>query len=332
MKNVLGKVNRDEETKRDVGFGSFPTARFSVPVDVDLVKKNGTVNPTDSVLSEIKFEIPQNKLNEGLIRSDLIILNIIASTAWKRPIYFTSAFGELGFGQYLRKDGLAYRLVPIESKNPQANWVTEQALRQVGLSGTQIRDNNTDFMYNNLMTKYAFGGANNKNVYFDEENRRHILNIRSLYSEAAGSMADLGRKDEAQKLIDKCEAGINPANLPYAMTSRYNGHNQTGLVYLEACYKAGKTELAEKIRVAIRKDLEQQARYYNYIKESRPELFGGFERSEAPINERMLMVLDTLEKKYAPQTQVKTNPEGPTTIINTTKPDSSKKKDSMKPK
>jgi len=332
MKNVLGKPNIDQETKRDVGFGSFPVARFSVPVDVDLVRKNGTVNPTDSVLSEFKFEIPEKKLNEGLIRSDLIILNIIASNGWKRPIYFTSPFGDLGFAQYLRKDGLSYRLVPIVTKYPQANWVTEQALRQVGLGGTQIRDNNTDYMYNNLMTKYEFGGANKKDVYYDEENRRHILNIRAIYGEAAGNMADLGRKEEAQKLIDKCEAGINTDNLPYALVSRYNGHNQTGLLYLEACYKAGKTELAEKVRQAIRKDLEQQANYYNYIKNSRPEFFGGFERSEAPINERMLVVLDTIEKRYAPQTQVKTNPEGPTTIINQVKPDSVKKKDSLKPK
>lgn len=59
-------------------------------------------------------------------------------------------------------------------------------------------------------------------------------------------MADAGRKDEAQKLLDKVEAGINPANLPYGLVSRYNSHNQTSMVYLEACYKAGKAELAEK--------------------------------------------------------------------------------------
>ncbi|MBK5273307.1 MAG: DUF2723 domain-containing protein, partial [Bacteroidia bacterium] len=32
MKNVLGKTNIDPDTKRDVGFGSFPVARFKVPV------------------------------------------------------------------------------------------------------------------------------------------------------------------------------------------------------------------------------------------------------------------------------------------------------------
>ncbi|MBK7560239.1 MAG: DUF2723 domain-containing protein [Chitinophagaceae bacterium] len=330
MKNVLGKPSIDPETKRDVGFGSFPVAKFKVPVDVELVRKNGTLNASDSALSELRFEIPQSKLDGGLVRSDFMILNIIASNKWKRPIYFTSLFGELGFAQYLRKDGLSYRLVPVESKSPQSNWVTDQTLRQVRLGGTQIRDNNSDTIYNNLMTKYEFGGANKKGVYFDEENRRHILNLRALYSEAAGNLADEGRKEEAQKLIDKVEAGIDPKNLPYAMVSRYNSHNQTSMIYLEACYKAGKAELAEKLRLAIRKDLEQQKKYYDYIKDSRSDLFNGFERSEAPINEAMLMVLEAVEKKYAPQVQTKTPTEGPTSITNTVKPDSAGKADSGK--
>jgi hypothetical protein len=332
MKNVLGKPNFDPDTKRDVGFGSFPVAKFKVPVNVDMAKKNGTVNSTDSTLSELRFEIPEKKLSEGLVRSDFIILNIIASNAangWKRPIYFTSPMGELGFGQFLRKDGLSYRLVPVFLKEPQNNWVTDQALRQMRMGGTQIRDNNTDSMYNNLMTKYEFGGAGKKGVYFDEENRRHILNLRALYAEAAGNMADAGKKEEAQKLIDKVEKGIDPANMPYGLVSRYNSHNQTGLLYLEACYKSGKSDLAEKVRKDIRKDLEQQQKYYNYNRDSKPEFFGGFERSESPINEIMLQVLDAIEKKYAPQVQAKTPIEGNNpAIINKADKDSGIKKDS----
>lgn len=262
MKNVLGKPNIDPDTKRDVGYNSFPVSRFKLPVDVELVKKNGTVNPDDSVLSFIQFQVPENKLNAGLVRSDLIILNILASNQWKRPIYFTSMYGELGFGQYLRKDGLAYRLVPVAMNSPQGNWVVDQALRQVGLGGTQIRPNNSDVMFNNLMTKYRFGGAERKGMYYDEENRRHLLNIRSLYAEAAGNLADKGRKDDAKKLLDKIEAGMLPDNLPYAMVSRYNNHNQTALIYLEAAYKAEKKDLADKLRTSLQKDIDQQMTYY----------------------------------------------------------------------
>jgi hypothetical protein len=316
MKNVLGRPGIDEVTGRDVGYGFFPVAKFRLPVDTALVRSNGTVNPGDNVLPQILFQIPKDKLDGGLVRSDFIILNILATNNWKRPIYFTSAFGELGFGNYLRKDGLSYRLVPAALKAPQESWLVHTTLRQVGLGGTQIRDNNTDVLYNNLMTKYETGGAGRKNMYFDEENRRHLLSLRALYGEAAGNMADAGRKEEAGKLIDKVEAGILEENLPYAMVSRYSSHNQNGLLYLEACYKAGKKDVAEKVRKALRKDIEQQRAYYialnggnipNITQFGKEENTGLFEAltMEYRINEALMIVLDELEMKYAPETRPK---------------------------
>jgi len=236
---------------------------------------------------------------------------------------------------------MSYRFVPVALKQPQVNWVTDQTLRQMRMGGTSIRDNNSDTMFNNLMTKYEFGGADKKGVYFDEENRRHILNLRSLYAEAAGNMADMGRKEDAAKLIDKVEKGIDPENLPYAMASRYNGHNQTGLVYLEACYKAGKTDMAEKIRLAIRKDLTQQQAYYISLNGgTKPVMTASGVSVDNPlfktltmeyqINELMIEVLNAVEAKYAPQTQIKPTTEGPTTITNSANPDSIKGKDSGK--
>jgi Protein of unknown function (DUF2723) len=296
MKNEIGKPVVDEETGRDVGGGIFPYSKFKVPVDVDLVKKNGTASATDSVLSEMFFEISEKKLNGGLMRSDLIILNIIASNKWKRPIYFTSPFGELGFYQYLRKDGLAYRLVPVVNKYPQQNWTVDGEIRQKGLGGTQIMDNG-DSTYKNLMTKYEFGGAGRKGMYYDEENRRHLLNLRALYGEAAGNLADLGKKDEALALLDKMEKGISTENLPYAMVSRYNSHNQTGLLYLEAAYKAGRKDLVEKIKAALQTDLKQQEEYYTYIKNERSEFFEAMATEEL-INSRMVQVMAAIIAKY----------------------------------
>ncbi|HUR66723.1 MAG TPA: DUF2723 domain-containing protein [Chitinophagaceae bacterium] len=336
MKNVLGKTNIDENG-RDVGFGNFPVAKFRVPVDTALVRKNGTVNADDVVLPEMKFEIAKDKLDGGLIRSDFIILNIIATNQWKRPIYFTSPFGDLGFGQYLRKDGLSYRLVPVALKAPQQNWIAHSALRQYGLGGTQIRDNNMEVMYNNLMTKYEFGGANKKGIYFDEENRRHLLGLRALYGEAAGNMADAGKKDQAAKLIDKIEAGIPPESMPYAMVSRFGSHDQNAVTYLEACYKAGKMDLAEKVRKDLRKELEQSRAYFIYMNGgtqpvmTRTGVIADSKRFESlateyQINEALLLVLDEVEKRYAPDKQAKlpTENSGPTITTNI-KPDSANK-------
>ena len=324
MKDYVGSDDPNKmDNSRGEPLNTFPVTKVSVPVDRELMLKNGTALAGDSILPEFRFELPK----KAMMKNDLIILNIIAANNWKRPIYFTSPMGELGFGPYLRKEGIAYRLVPIQPKMPQLNWVVDQSLRSKGLGGTQIRDMNLDTTFKNLMTKYEFGGANIKGVYFDEENRRHILNLRSIFGEAAGNMADAGKMDQARQLIDKVEANINTDNLPYAMTSRYNGHNQTALIYLEACYKAGKKELAEKVGAEIRKDLEQQARYYNYIKTSKPDFWGYYERSEAPINERLLVVLGDIEARYksaAGKSPLNEVPAGP--IESKAKPDTNKQK------
>lgn len=296
MKNNLGK-RRENEEGRDAGPDVMPVRKFSLPVDIDLVRKNGTVNANDSnVLSQLLFEIPAGQSAIG--RNDMVVLNIIAANQWKRPIYFTSPQAPAGLAFYLRKDGLSYRLVPLGPKQPQQNWLADRMLRQSGAGGTALRDNNQDFMYKNLMEKFGFGGADLDGVYFDEENRRHLLNIRSAYAEAAGNMADAGKKEEANKLLEKAEKGIHTNNLPYAMVSRYSSHNQNGLVYLEAAYKAGNMALADKIRKALRTDMEQQKRYYQSV--------AGFEGAEVQLNEIMLMVLDGLEKQYGSQPQPQT--------------------------
>lgn len=309
MKDGLGKPVLDPETRRDVGSRAFPVSRVYIPVDPASVKSNGTANAADSVLPAVRFEIPKEKLDEGMMRNELMILNIIAANAWKRPIYFTHPYGDLGFSQYLRKDGLTYRLVPIITTNPMGNWVVDQTLRNMRAGGTQIRDNNDAVITRNLMEKFRFGGADQAGVYFDEENRRHLLSIRSTYGEAAGNLADEGKKDEAIRLLEKADKGIRTENMPYAMVSRFSSHNQTGLIFLEACYKAGKLDLAEKVRQDLRKDMEEQKRYYDYLKNNKPDLYTGtMEGTEVILNDIMMQVLDAVEAKYAPQLKKQAGP------------------------
>ena len=156
-------------------------------------------------------------------------------------------------------------------------------------------------MYNNLMNKFTAGNANVQGVYFDEENRRHLLSIRSVFAEAAGNLADKGRKPEGVKLLDKVESMISPANMPYAMTSsRVNSHNQTALMYLEAAYKAGHIQLADKVKAAIRKDLEDQKKYYEYLKTEKEEFYNSISR-DADINDYMIKILESIESSYNPQ-------------------------------
>ncbi len=280
---------------------SYPVKRFLIPINKETLLANGTVNSTDSILSDFLFELPEQQ--NGMDRSQLIMLNILASNNWKRPIYFTAPYGELGFAHFLRKDGLSYRLVPIKLEFPQQNWIVDNTLQQVMMGGSSIRDNNLDFMYKNLLEKFTSGSANKNGVYFDEENRRHLLNIRGAFGELAGNMADKGRKEDAKKLIERSEELISIKNLPFARPSRDNSHNIYSLIYLEAAYKTGMIELAEKIRIALKKDMDQQKVYYDYLKAEKEKLYETILQEE-DVNNRLQVVLEAVVKKYNPSKAV----------------------------
>ncbi len=302
MKDYLGQKVTDNDGN-DVGPNTMPFKKFFVPVNKELVYKNGTATPADSVLDQLAFEIPSG----AIARNDLIMLNIIATNKWQRPIYFTAAYGELGFGQHLRKDGLTYRLVPFNVKAPQQNWVIDQAMRTMRAGGSSVRDNNLNAIFDNLK-KFEFGGANKKGVYFDEVNRQYLLNIRGIFAEAAGNLADAGKTDEAVKLLNKEAEGIDPENLPYGMASRYSQHNQTGIMLTESYYKTGKLDQARKIAAAVRKDINGQRAYYDYLKKERPEYYAGLEHTEVILNEIMDEVLNQVEQQYDPLKKAAKNP------------------------
>jgi len=244
MKDFVGSDDPSAQLPMQDGtsMNYFPVKKVSVPVDMNTVRSNGTVNATDSVVNEIRFEISRNIL----MKNDLAVLNIIAANKWKRPIYFTSPGSQgLGFDNYLRADGMSFRLVPVPVD--------------------QRNNVNTAFAGKVMMDKFAFGNAATKGVYFDEENRRHLFSIRQAYAEAATAMAQQGNKEQARALLQKVDKGMNEDNMPYGITSRGNQHNMVSVQLVDAAYKAEDQQLAAKISGKVRKDLSEQLAYYAFL-------------------------------------------------------------------
>jgi hypothetical protein len=249
MNDFVGSDDQAAQVQMQDGtwMNYLPVKKVSVPVDVAKVKKNGTVEATDSVASDIRFEIPK----ELLLKNDMAVLNIIAANKWDRPIYFTSPFGELGFGQYLRNEGQSYRLVPVAGQN----MVNGRASYEI------------------LKNKFAFGSANIPGVYYDEENRRHLIGIRQSFAEAANQLAIQGDSAKARELLQIADKNLLEENIPYAMVSRQNQHNTISVQFVEAAYRAGDKKLAAKVSAAVTKDVNEQLAYYAYLGDmSVPEL------------------------------------------------------------
>ncbi|MBA2746827.1 MAG: hypothetical protein H0U44_11425 [Flavisolibacter sp.] len=266
MKNVVGRQQK---------INNFPVRRFTVPVPAE-VAQNDVANPGDASTGHLMLEIPEGK--SYLTLDELTMLNIIASNNWKRPICFTSPQSSgIGITPYLRQEGLIYRLTSVRQPSP----------RTMDLEKTDSL----------LRTVFQAGNAGSKGVYFDEENRRHLISIRQTYAFAAANLADRGRKQEAVNLLEKAEQLIIPESLPYAMVSRFQQHNQTSLFYMEAAFKAGHLKLANKVRDALKKDLTQQREYYNYLRTSKPEFYGAFENDAQDV-EQYMKYMENMENVY----------------------------------
>ena len=225
---------------------TLPTRKFSVPVDTARVLTNGTIHPGDPVLRQLQLDISPDK--RYLDKGELALLAVIAANKWQRPICFTSTqeIDHLGLGKYARSRGMAYQLVPIAD---------------------QRVDNGV--AYQTIMQKFRYGNASTPGVYFDEENRRRLNAIKMAHVELAASLVAAGRKEEARKVLEHYDEGVNEANFPYGLTSNLgNADNQVSCWFLEDCYAAGATTLAEKVSSSLKKDLQQQMRYYNSLGES----------------------------------------------------------------
>ncbi|MBR2647811.1 MAG: DUF2723 domain-containing protein [Sediminibacterium sp.] len=275
MKNYVGSDDPSKMEDRGNGdaLNTYPVRKFAVSVDKAAVLANKTVNVADSVVSEIRFEVPKN----ALLKNDLAVLNIIAANKWNRPIYFTNPSVDLGFDQYLRRDGLSYRLVPVINSRVNAGWMKDKALNV-----------------------FASGNADKKGVYFDEENRRHLNTIRSAYADLAIDLAAAGKKEEARKVLQKVDKMMDEENFGYGMASRGNLHNRNSLMFLEACYMAEDTALVKKVSASVKKDLQQQIKFYNTLSGNKAEWMA----DEKRMSESYLDGLEKMKAIYNPAIQI----------------------------
>ncbi|KAA2239124.1 DUF2723 domain-containing protein [Chitinophaga agrisoli] len=258
LKEVMGFMASDDpRAKLSTTDGSqenfLPTQKLFIPVNVAQVIKSGVVDVTDTakVMSQLPFQISKSYL----LKNDLAVYDIIAANDWKRPIYFTSPT-DLGINDYLQMDGLTYRLVPIH-KEPNNDML-----------GADFNVNK-EVMYKNLMTKFAFGGAEKNGTYFDEPNRKLLQYLRNAYTRLGTTLAQDGEKDTALIVLNKADKGLLEANFPYAMTSPNNMHNYSSLQTAYAYYLAGDIKKADEIAGKITRDCQQQLQYYRGLPPSR---------------------------------------------------------------
>jgi len=216
-------------------YNMVPNKEFYLDIDTAKVAGMG-------IIPEDKLDLLVNRMNwrmkgNVLEKKDLMILDLITTNNWERPIYFnnTSRQGvNFNFDKYLIQEGQAFRLLPIENTS----------------SGEFV---NTDLMYENMMNKFYFREVDNPNVYYNEDYRNFILNHRSSFNTLAEALINEEKEEKALLVIHTSLSKMPDISIPYDYTSATT---------VELLFRLGEKDNAKEIAEKLATRSDEQLGYY----------------------------------------------------------------------
>ena len=256
----------------------FPTGKFILPVDSARVIANGTVpkEMASQLLKDIRWEVKKSYV----LKSELLMLDILATNNWERPIYYAVTVGDegyLGLQNYFQLEGLAYRLVPFNAK---------------AFDG-QVGKVNSSIMYDNMMNKFKYGNMEDKSIYMDENNLRMTMNLRNNFARLADALIFENKKDSALKVLERATRIMPKENIPY---------NFFVLPMADAYYKLGKADKANEIVKELTNIYAQDLKFYTSLRGKDASSLSYETQQAVAILQRISYVLglnkqDTLKKE-----------------------------------
>ncbi len=213
----------------------FPTKKFMVPYDPATIRSH-VPERYAGMIDTLRWEINR----QAVEKNSLMILDLLATNNWKRPVYFVMTTGAdtyIGLEKYFHLEGLAYRLLPVAA---------------VSTDG-QIGDVNTPAMYDNLMNKFKWGNLGKPGVYLDENNMRMFMNFRSIFGRLTEALIREGKLDSAKRVLDKCIEVMPDAAAKYDFFS---------VPIAEGYYKVGEVAKANAIAEKLTRYSGDELAYY----------------------------------------------------------------------
>ena len=182
----------------------MPTRNVYLSVDNQRMLEMGAISPSDTnLVSKIPIDL---KGKNYLIKDELAILDVIASNIADRPVYFAVTCRPekmFGLDDYMQLEGLGLRIVPVKTKS-------EEGLYVYGNGRVS-----TDILYDNVMTKFKWGGFDTHDTYVDRSYGPSVQSHRVIMMRTARQLIREGKKDKAINLLEKYFEAFPHKNFPY---------------------------------------------------------------------------------------------------------------------
>ena len=242
LKNVLKYWVR--EGKDSEGTHIIPTDTLYLSIDKEAVKRSGMMMASDSIPDHMVISL---KGKRALYKNDLMLLEMLANANWTRPLYVALTVGEenyMNLGDNFVQEGLVNRITPFTTNTAGAkNFDTERT-------------------YQNVMSRFKFGGLDKKGLYLDETVRRMCMTHKRLFISLATHLIQEGKDAKAKKVLTYMNKVMPAYNVPNEILA--------GGVELARCYTllGMKKEAAQAIKDMWKSSM-QYMRWYLSLSQNR---------------------------------------------------------------
>ena len=219
--------------------GYFPTDSVVVSVNKDAVRESGMYLPfgPDSIPDKMIISLKNvNERQGGLYRADVMVYEMLAHADWKRPMYMSVTLGSENYASlenFCVLEGLAYRITPF---NFGGRGVVDEKL-----------------MMHNFMERFKYGNMSQPGLYIDETVSRMCRTHRRMFVMLADRLVRSGKKDDAAKVLARCEKELPACNIPYT-----DDDSQLASLWAEV----GNAKEAERVAKAV---LTYNLQYFNFL-------------------------------------------------------------------
>ncbi|MEX2364438.1 MAG: DUF2723 domain-containing protein, partial [Balneolaceae bacterium] len=293
-------LNDEEVARVTSGISQWRPQNIQIPVDKEMLSQafSGDFNYKEAIgvtpdtslpilQSGTDFEMPVDSLDDMvnwkldgrlygrdqqgnnihyLQVQDHLILDILKTNNWLRPVYFAntvSGQSQLNLNDYFRTEGKAYRVVPKNFGTGDSGYIDPK-------------------IYTDRLEEFQFREWNNPDIYLDENIRRMLSNYRYNFMQLAMKYSEEGKIDSAgfwlkwgeEKLPFRADEESQSLKLLYAI--RYS---QTGL-------NEDATRLADSALDKLFNEMERSYRHYNSILSEFNELNQEYESARSAGNIR----------------------------------------------
>lgn len=214
----------------------LPSSVLFLPVDVEAVKAKNIIK--EDLLPNLRDSISWSIGNRDLYKSDLIMLDIIATNNWERPIYFSSTLGSssyLNLKEYMQLEGYAFRLLPVKVEGASDGYI------------------NSDIMFDKMMNAMSWRELNNPNTYYDNTFLGSpVLSARIAFLRLINQLLTEGKTEQAREALKRSLETMPDESIPY---------DQISVNFIAPALELGEDEIAQHIAETMAHRADENLRF-----------------------------------------------------------------------